>query len=393
MIHPRVSVIIPCFNHAHYLSEALLSVQNQAFSDWEAIVVDDGSEDETKQVTAHIADTRIRYIYQENKGLSAARNTGIKAARAEIIALLDADDIWREDYLEKVMAPLMNQPEVVAVYCGFQYIDEYGQEVGIPNIKVVPPEEFDDHFSEYGNWLASSGVIFRKVFAEKEGYFDESLRAVEDADLWSKMSNHGLFVGIPLPLIGYRRHASNMSSDPQRMVLAHYKILERYHGPPQGDRSTWTARKKLRYTGYFRSASNRFLAFGDFEMSAYFFLRMQEITPEAGTEIGTWRSLARDHLPIELRNVPDAIEWQAAERDIEGLLAELENMRSDSKTLDERYSKIAGTAFLALADEAFRAKHFGLAFKWMRKAASFDVKMLFTRPYWGAVSRGIDSFV
>ena len=89
-------------------------------------------------------------------------------------------------------------------------------------------------------------------------------------------------------------------------------------------------------------------------MSAYFFLRMQEITPEAGTEIGTWRSLARVHLPIEIRDAPGAVEWECAERDVLGLLAELEKMREDSTTLDDRYSMISGSAYLALADEAFR---------------------------------------
>jgi glycosyltransferase involved in cell wall biosynthesis len=387
----EVSVLIPSYNHAHYLAHALESVMVQSFSNWEAIVIDDGSTDETHQIVEKFEDPRIRYIYQENQGLSAARNTGIRASRAEIIALLDADDVWREDYLEKMMAPLIGEPEVVAVYCGFQYIDENGQEVGIPSLKVVPPEEFGDHFAAMGNWLVPSGVVFRKVFAEQEGCFDESLKAVEDAYLWSKMCDHGPFVGIPLPLVGYRRHASNMSSDPQRMVSANYKILERYHGPPQGDPPTWTERKKELYTRYFKSASIRYLAFGDVQMSAYYFLRMQEITPVVGTEIGTWRSLARVHLPIEVRNAPGAIEWQAAERDIKGLLAELEKMRPDSNILDDRYSRIAGSAFLALADEAFRAKYFRFAINWMWMAAKCDPKLFFTRPYWGAVVRGIEN--
>jgi len=384
-----VSVLIPSYNHAHYLVHALESVLVQSFSNWEAIVIDDGSDDETHQVVDKFEDPRIRYIYQDNQGLSAARNTGIRAAKAEIIALLDADDIWREDYLEVMVAPMIDHPEVVAVYCGFQYIDENGQDVGIPSLKVVPPDEFGDYFADHGNWLVPSGVVFRNVFAIEEGCFDESLRAVEDAYLWSKLCDHGPFVGIPLPLVGYRRHESNMSSDPQRMVSANYKILERYHGPPQGDSSTWTERKKNLYTRYFRSASIRYLAFGDVQMSAYYFLRMQEITPEAGTEIGIWRSLARVHLPIEVRNAPDAIEWQAAERDIKGLLAGLEKMRPDSSILDAHYSMIAGSAFLALADEAFRAKYFGCAFRWMWKAAKCDFKLLFTRPFWGTVVRGI----
>jgi glycosyltransferase involved in cell wall biosynthesis len=387
---PEVSVLIPSYNHAHYLVYALYSVVSQSFSDWEAIVIDDGSTDDTQVVTAQFVDPRIRYIYQENHGLSAARNTGIREADSENIALLDADDIWQNDYLETMVTPLINHPELVAVYCGFQYIDQDGHEVGIPSLKVVPPEEFREYFANNGNWLVPSGVVFRKVFAEKEGCFDESLRAVEDGYLWSKLSRNGPFMGIPLPLVGYRRHDSNMSNDPQRMVSSKYKILERYHGSPQGDTSTWSERKKRSYTRYFKSASIRYLAFSDMQMSAYFFLRMQEITPEAGTEIGIWRSLARVHLPIEIRNAPDAIEWQSAERDVLGLLAELEKMRPDSKTLDERYSMIAGSAYLALADEAFRARQFNLAYKWMWIAFRMHTGILFSRPYWGTLVRGIN---
>jgi len=387
---PKVSVLIPSYNHAHYLVYALDSVVSQSFSDWEAIVIDDGSTDDTQRVTVQFDDPRIKYIYQENQGLSAARNTGIRAANADIIALLDADDIWRVDFLEMMLVPFDSRPEAVAVYCGFQYIDENGQDVGIPSLKVVPPNEFRDYFAANGNWLVPSGVVFRKVIAEKEGCFDESLRAVEDAYLWSKMSYVGPFVGIPLPLVGYRRHDANMSSDPQRMVSSNYKILERHHGPPQGDTSTWTERKKYIYTRYFRSAAIRYLAFGDLQMSAYLFLRMQEITPQAGTEIGTWRSLARVHLPIEIRNAPNVIEWQSAERDILGLLAELEKMKPNSNILDERYSMISGSAYLALADEAFRAGQFALAYKWMWLAFKNHKSLILTRPYWGALGRGIN---
>ncbi len=115
---PDVSVIIPCYNHAHYLSYALESVLAQTYNDWEAIVVDDGSTDNTAEVTAQFNDPRIRYIYQNNQGLSSARNTGIYASLAGAIALLDADDVWEADYLEKMLPTLESNPEAAAVYCG-----------------------------------------------------------------------------------------------------------------------------------------------------------------------------------------------------------------------------------------------------------------------------------
>ena len=97
---PTVSVIVPSYNHAHYyVSLAIKSVLAQIYTDWEAIVVNDGSTDETEAVFAQFTDPRIRYIYQENQGLSAARNTGIRTAQEDCLAFLDADDEWEPDFL------------------------------------------------------------------------------------------------------------------------------------------------------------------------------------------------------------------------------------------------------------------------------------------------------
>jgi tetratricopeptide (TPR) repeat protein len=237
--------------------------------------------------------------------------------------------------------------------------------------------------------LIPSAVIFRKKIAEKEGYFDESLQAVEDTDLWIKISDHDPFVGVPQALVRYRQHGSNMSNDPQRMVAAYYQILERDHGPPEGDSSEWPEEKKDEYTEYFRSASTRYLACGDFELSAYYFLRMNEINPEISNELGLWRSLARAHLPIEIRPEPNPLEWERAERDVRGLLNELDNLSPDSPILEKHYSKIAAGAYLAFADEAFRANDARRAFKWFWKASKQHLGLVLSRPYWGTLARGV----
>lgn len=96
---PEVSVIIPCYNHGHYLPHAVNSVLAQTFTDWEAIIVDDGSTDNTREVAAQFTDERVRYVHQENRGLSGARNTGIRAAQGAYLAFLDADDEWEPRFL------------------------------------------------------------------------------------------------------------------------------------------------------------------------------------------------------------------------------------------------------------------------------------------------------
>ena len=121
-----ISVIIPCYNHGQYLSHALNSVLSQTFTDWEAIIVDDGSTDETREVAGHFVDRRLHYVYQENQGLSAARNSGIRIAQGEYLAFLDADDEWEPEFLETVCENLEADPTLTAVFCRNKYIDENG---------------------------------------------------------------------------------------------------------------------------------------------------------------------------------------------------------------------------------------------------------------------------
>ncbi|HEX9077055.1 MAG TPA: glycosyltransferase family A protein, partial [Anaerolineae bacterium] len=100
----RVSVVIPSYNHARYLRDAIRSVIAQTYRDFEIIIVDDGSSDDTPQVVAGFGNA-VRYIRQENRGLAGARNTGVRAARGAFIGLLDADDIWMPEYLASMLLP------------------------------------------------------------------------------------------------------------------------------------------------------------------------------------------------------------------------------------------------------------------------------------------------
>ncbi|HGG59096.1 MAG TPA: glycosyltransferase family 2 protein, partial [Gammaproteobacteria bacterium] len=107
---PFFSVIIPSYNHAHYVCEAIDSVLDQTFSDFEIIVVDDGSTDHTRQAIQGYEHPAIHYIYQDNKGLPGARNTGIRHARGRWIALLDADDLWHRERLAHIAEHIRRHP-------------------------------------------------------------------------------------------------------------------------------------------------------------------------------------------------------------------------------------------------------------------------------------------
>ena len=116
MQHPKVSVIIPTYNRAEYLGEAIQSVFDQTFEDFEILIVDDGSTDDTQQLVLSFHDPRLRSFYQNNCGISAARNAAIRSADGEYIAFLDSDDVWLPELLESQVAVLDRRPEIGLVY-------------------------------------------------------------------------------------------------------------------------------------------------------------------------------------------------------------------------------------------------------------------------------------
>ena len=120
---PRVSVIIPTYNRANMVGDAVQSVLEQSYADWELIVVDDGSQDNTRDVLADYSDPRIRYIYQENRKLPGARNTGIRAGTGEYVAFLDSDDLFTPGKLERQVAVLDRSPDVGLVASGWTEVD------------------------------------------------------------------------------------------------------------------------------------------------------------------------------------------------------------------------------------------------------------------------------
>src|SRR6478672_2666674 len=122
----RVSVIMPVYNGAAFVSRAIDSVLRQTVRDLELIVVDDGSTDDTREVVTAITDSRLRYIHQQNRGPSVARNNGIRAASAEWIAFLDSDDYWLPTKLEAQLARAREVPDAGVIYCGAKYLDPSG---------------------------------------------------------------------------------------------------------------------------------------------------------------------------------------------------------------------------------------------------------------------------
>jgi glycosyltransferase involved in cell wall biosynthesis len=212
-VNPKVSVIIPTKNRATYVSSAIRSVLCQTFRDFEVIVIDAASTDNTKEVISNFSDKRVRLFFEKkDRGVSASRNLGIVLSKGEFIAFLDDDDQWTQRKLEKQLELIRSRPNVGVVFSGGYWILEDGKLLGIylPSVRGnIFPKILETNF--VGN---CSGVLVRRECLDKNGRFDESLRAGEDWDMWIRLAKHYEFDYVNEPLLLYRIHERRITTKP-----------------------------------------------------------------------------------------------------------------------------------------------------------------------------------
>jgi glycosyltransferase involved in cell wall biosynthesis len=220
-----VTAVIATYNYGRFVTQAVESVLAQTYGNIEIIVVDDGSDDDTREQLAPYAD-RIRYIYQENQSVAAARNTGIRAATSDLIAFLDADDVWHPHKLELQMRHLVGHPAVglVAVERLAAGAASWPSLNGLvhPRARPIGVEEL-----VLGPLFAPSGVLVRKQCFDAVGYFDTNLRNAEDYDMWIRIACRFPIVKLEVPLWWYRVHGANKSHVPARQEAAALKVLDK----------------------------------------------------------------------------------------------------------------------------------------------------------------------
>ena len=214
---PKVTVVIPAYNAMTYLPETLDSVLQQTFTDFEVLVINDGSTDAIESWFATINDDRVRLISQANQGLPGARNTGIKEAQGEYIAFIDADDLWEATKLEKQVQCLDTKPEVGLVYAWTLLIDQQGNSTGTVTAAQVEGNVWEKLL--LGDVVGSgSAAIVRRSCFDQVGLFDPELTSIEDCDMWVRIAVHYPFAVIKEVLIYYRQHPSGMSRNYDRMA-------------------------------------------------------------------------------------------------------------------------------------------------------------------------------
>jgi glycosyltransferase involved in cell wall biosynthesis len=228
---PTVSVVIPTYQHADTIGQTLESVFSQAFKDFEVIVVNDGSPDQTAEVVgSFVATGKIRYFAQPNAGQAAARNRGAAEARGKFFAFLDDDDLWPPDKLEWQVRYLEQNPDVGVVAGCYEAFQNK-----IPNSQSKPISDngmsgaVDLMLLARSNPISSPGqtLICANLFREVGG-FDPDLSGVEDYDFWFRVLRHSRIDLVPRLALLYRLHASSFSRDADRM-FARSLIVSRRH--------------------------------------------------------------------------------------------------------------------------------------------------------------------
>lgn len=184
-----VSIIVPCYNQAQFLDESLNSVLSQTYTNWECIIVNDGSPDKTDEVAKKWCqkDERFKYLYKENGGLCSARNAGIKISKGEYILPLDSDDVIHKSFLERLVPELKNDETLAIVSCYSKFFDKTLDNI----VHELKPQGDNYRYLLYVNQLIATS-LYRKICWEQVGGYDENMKkGFEDWEFWIAITKQG----------------------------------------------------------------------------------------------------------------------------------------------------------------------------------------------------------
>lgn len=224
---PLVSIIMPAYNAQDYIKQSIQSVVKQTYNNWELLIINDGSTDNTVSIVESFKDTRIVLFSQENSGVSRARNYGISKAKGDYIAFLDSDDLWKNNKLNVQVSYMKKHPDIVLSYTDY---DSFKLQNEIIKNKQLYPFQIENQHDRLlvFNYIATLTVMLKKEIFQKVDGFDISLFGPEDWDLWIRIAKIGKIAFINQKLALYREHESGISKNRKRQLEQEYKVLRRY---------------------------------------------------------------------------------------------------------------------------------------------------------------------
>jgi glycosyltransferase involved in cell wall biosynthesis len=370
---PLVSVIIPNYNHTRFLPNAIQSVLAQHYPNYEIIIVDDGSTDDSREVVAQFGD-KVQYIWQNNQGLAGARNTGIRAASGELIGLLDADDEWAPDYLEQMMVMVDKNPDAIVFYCMAQCMDMDGRD--LPQFVGGPPLEPGLLYQKLlrANFIIPSTVIFRKKPIVDVGYFDATLRSCEDWDLWLRLLPSFTIRGSHQSLVRYRLHGNSLSKNVVGMHSAAQQVIEKHFDVADSKPTEWTSDKRRAYGGLYRYQVLTYIQRqNNWEAATGAMRKAFEIDPTLTVDLDFFYELAFGTQPLGYRETAHEIEL---EKNIQLITKLLENVFKKQTALKPFRRRAFGTANYAMGLVAYNLYKRDLSRKLLFRAAACSPKLL-----------------
>ena len=273
---PLISVIIPTYNRAHFLREAIDSVLTQTYKNLELIVVDDGSTDNTSEIIRKFTDKRIDYICEGHGGTSAARNRGIRKANGSYIAFLDSDDIWLPEKIEKQLKIFQESklnPGVV--YTGIQYIDSHGNKKKQKKLSNHRGKILKQLLRKNIAGIGSTILVKRECF-EKCGLFDESLPSRVDLDILIRICQHFTADFVPEILCLTRIHDERITADITGKIKSREILFEKIY--------PYLKRYRILLAKYLYETGKLYLKIGNTKKAKEYIVRSLKVFP-------LWRSV------------------------------------------------------------------------------------------------------
>ncbi len=277
----KVSVVIPTYNFAQYITEAIISILNQTYKNIEIVVVDDGSTDDTKDVLKPLSD-RIKYIYQENSGPSRARNTGILNSSGGYIAFLDADDFWEPTKLEKQLNLFEDDHKTSLVFCFIKHVDV--------NRNILFIDEYDDGWNGYvvdrllHRPIGTSSVLINRKYLQQVGLFDEDLLFSEDRDMFLRLAKNFKFNLVPEALVIKRAHSQSLTHDTSksaRYIDDETHALDKFYTDIENRKKYGHVRNKAYFNIYLRRGNSHLQGDISMKLARKYFMKALLYNPIA----------------------------------------------------------------------------------------------------------------
>lgn len=372
-----VSVIIPAYNQSDYLATAIESVLNQTYDNVEIIIVDDGSTDDTP-VVIKTFEEKIRCLRQENQGLAGARNTGIRNASNRLICLLDADDEWQPQYLEKMVALYREDSGAAIYYCCAQAIDKDGKK--LPQIfgcHTKQPSDLLDVLLR-ANFLIPSTVMMNYSTIAPEEFFDVNFRRIQDRELWIRLLRQGYyFRGLSEVLVNYRIHGESLSVDAGGGQQAAMALVVKHFGIDDGKPELWPPQKRRAYGGTYRyhllSSVQRQ---NNWEDGALYFKKALSADPTLASDLDLFYELALGTQPMGYRGSDEKTDIEGNASKIIGLLDEV--FQDTDTQLRTLMHLTYGMACYAIGLTAYNTGRIEFGRRYLGLAGKFHPELVFS---------------